>query len=197
MGCISTPKIVKPKSILTPQFLYDEILIEIHADQSVKIDTIEINNLTKLLYKYKIAHSTSYIIKKYDLNLQQINSHQAKFYEKKQRLYPKTSIIRGKKRLNLYMLATIAEYNSKEYKTIVGLKYGPTSILILKNRLDSTVMLHEIGHVLGIASGRGINSNPDRPGHCDNRKCIMFWRPYDNSLFDKDCIAVINSRLKF
>jgi hypothetical protein len=65
--------------------------------------------------------------------------------------------------------------------TIAGIQYGDTSFAIFRDITDDdwegVVLLHELGHMIRVAWSRDEPpSNPDRPHHCNDEDCTMFWR---------------------
>jgi hypothetical protein len=79
---------------------------------------------------------------------------------------------------------------------IAGIQYGATSISVFLNCVNpdhqGSLLLHEFGHILDLVD---INQrkedpvNPDRPSHCNNRRCVMFWQIQGpDAQFDEDCL---------
>lgn len=86
---------------------------------------------------------------------------------------------------------------------IAGLAYSQNCFAIFSDHvpdeLESAVLLHEFGHILNFIrqSERGIPVNPNRPNHCNNEDCVMFWlitKP--NKKFDLQCLNDIDRRYK-
>lgn len=68
----------------------------------------------------------------------------------------------------------------KDMEDVIGLQYGVSSFTYFtRNRNDLLIWLHEFGHMIGLVdSNKRLDPpiNPDRPEHCNDYGCIMFWR---------------------
>ncbi len=72
-------------------------------------------------------------------------------------------------------------------KAIGGVHYAHDAFAVVGPDLrQGSVLLHEMGHVIGLVSDDKADS--DHPLHCRNRNCVMYysaWSGYTD--FDKDC----------
>jgi hypothetical protein len=101
----------------------------------------------------------------------------------------------NKQELNLFVSFVPGPYIQGKVTGLAGLQYGDSSFVLFKNftsDCESIVLLHEFGHLMLIADdSHSPNRKPvnaDRPNHCNNPQCIMFWRASDNIKdFDLDC----------
>jgi len=98
--------------------------------------------------------------------------------------------------LVIYVAYLSSIYMQGEHVGIAGLQYGDTSIAMFPdhfNRVnEGSVLLHEMGHLLGIACERPDPVNPDRPNHCNNADCVMFWTiRHQDGDFDEACLKEI------
>ncbi|HYE53827.1 MAG TPA: hypothetical protein VD996_03255 [Chitinophagaceae bacterium] len=101
------------------------------------------------------------------------------------------SLLPADKNLTLYMLFTDGSHPDKN---ILGMAYRNTSTVIFgksvakhsgnnklltKSELETSVVFHEIGHLLGLgnpqAAALNSKSATSRNGHCDNKSCLMYW----------------------
>lgn len=102
------------------------------------------------------------------------------------------------KDLTLYILTTSGMHHDKH---ILGMAYRNTSAvlfggaikkhsggnnLLTKAELETTVLLHEIGHLLGLGNESSTSYNK-RAGkgkhhHCENNKCLMYWETETRNL---------------
>lgn len=94
----------------------------------------------------------------------------------------------------LYVLYVDGEF--EENSGVIGIKYGPTSVAIFKERIRSgsftgplglsvaeaeqAVLVHEFGHAIGLVNA-GIpmvedHEDEEHPGHSDNSDSVMYWR---------------------
>ncbi len=66
----------------------------------------------------------------------------------------------------------------EEMRFISGLTYTDSSFAIFKNFAkshESTVLLHEFGHLLSVVREYYENHDDDHPHHCVNENCTMYW----------------------
>jgi hypothetical protein len=94
--------------------------------------------------------------------------------------------------LPLYILITNGSHSDK---TILGMAYRNTSAVLFggaiqrfsdgnniltKAELETSVLLHEIGHLLDLgnptASAFSSRTGKGRHNHCVNEMCLMFWK---------------------
>lgn len=54
--------------------------------------------------------------------------------------------------------------------------------------VENTVSRHELGHLMGLVNvGSAMehdHEDPNQPGHCDNRNCLMFWAVETGNIFN-------------
>jgi hypothetical protein len=93
--------------------------------------------------------------------------------------------------LALYLLFTNGRHPDKD---ILGMAYRNTSAVIFgrsiavnsgpgniltKSELETSVLLHEVGHLLGLGNSKGTalssKKGAGKHGHCDNKTCLMYW----------------------
>ncbi len=99
------------------------------------------------------------------------------------------------KTLTAYFLFADADYSDNQGNSkVLGVAYGNTSMVIFEKTikefsgglgkpsatvLESTVSLHEFGHILGLTNnGTPMqSSHQDEPNgkHCNNKDCLMYW----------------------
>ena len=106
--------------------------------------------------------------------------------------------------LGLYILI-VDGYFEKDTETeaSLGFAHRNTSIVLLgkrmaensnrlgkpdKDRLEITVLEHELGHLLGLVN-LGTEMTTDHEdheygGHCDNEDCLMYWAVETNNIFN-------------
>ncbi|GGF35275.1 zinc metalloprotease [Echinicola rosea] len=106
--------------------------------------------------------------------------------------------------LGLYILI-VDGYFEKDTETeaSLGFAHRNTSIVLLgkrmeensnrfgkpdKDRLEITVLEHELGHLLGLVNlGTEMTSDHEdheNTGHCDNEECLMYWAVETNNIFN-------------
>ncbi len=74
-------------------------------------------------------------------------------------------------------------YMNGTVSNIAGVQYAPTSFAVFRRLTDDewegVVLVHEFCHMLEIAKAgnrRVAPINPDRPNHCNDENCTMYWR---------------------
>lgn len=84
---------------------------------------------------------------------------------------------------------------------LAGVTYSKNSFAMFRNGVphdrEATVLLHEFGHILNFIREnlRPPPIRPDRPRHCNNPDCVMFWTVDDHcKLFDRNCILDIRAK---
>jgi hypothetical protein len=100
------------------------------------------------------------------------------------------------RRLTLFICYLPGSYHSGKVNNIAGIQYNPTSFAIFRDKVresfEGVVLLHEFGHIIRIsrtANRKEPPINPDRPNHCNNKKCTMFWRArVDRTHLDAKCL---------
>ncbi|QDH78144.1 hypothetical protein FKX85_03460 [Echinicola soli] len=106
--------------------------------------------------------------------------------------------------LGMYILV-VDGYFEKDTETeaSLGFAHRNTSLVLLgkrvdensnrfgkpdKDRLEATVLEHELGHLLGLVNlgtemTQGHEDN-ENTGHCDNEDCLMYWAVETNNIFN-------------
>lgn len=91
------------------------------------------------------------------------------------------------------------------YNNLAGLAYGETSFAIfsdgISDKEEGYTLLHELAHLMEFvdvkARGEKEHANPERPRHCNNRACIMFWQiSREQKGLDKDCMKQLRAKIR-
>lgn len=112
------------------------------------------------------------------------------------------------RRLIFFICYVPGEYHRKDgdkiAKNIAGVQYNTTSFAILRGKTkesyEGVVLLHEFGHAIRIARASDRDDppvNPDRPNHCNNETCTMFWRASsDRTKLDDECLRELRKLIE-
>ena len=120
--------------------------------------------------------------------------------------------------LTMYLLFTGSSHPDKN---ILGMAYRGTSAVIFgksiaanagpnkaltRAELETSVLLHEVGHLLGLGNPNGAAANSrtgkDKKGHCNNKMCLMYSSTETRNLsvikrrgklphLDKECLKFL------
>lgn len=170
-------------SCKSSNYSYDTIIIEIQGTSSNYPHQFQLNKLSELFDTYKICKKdfVSFVIN------EKINTHQtewfkwqtAQFEADHRTLHDNEPNDRD---LILWMGFFPGRFLELNYDNVIGLNYGPTSTLIIGSETKHTIrivtMFHEVLHAIGLVN-RSVRAekpiNPERPNHCNNTKCTMYW----------------------
>ena len=176
VGCATTPL---GKMGAATGALYDSIYIEIQPTFNGGPEEEILTSLKRQLHNYHICHMSKIRIvvnKPVKTPRLEWTYNDIEKFEIKHRNAKDWNIY--DRRLVLF-ISYIPGHSIEPNKTdIIGVKYDPTSIAYFTRaggKKELSVLLHEIGHVIGLAVGRDDPVNPDRPNHCNNKRCIMYW----------------------
>lgn len=108
------------------------------------------------------------------------------------------------RRLVLFICYLPGEYLNGEVNRIAGIQYGPTSFAIFRDRTkdsyEGVVLLHEFGHIIRLARSSNRKEppvNPDRPNHCNDENCTMYWRADNHrTTLDDKCLDDLKKLVK-
>ena len=81
-----------------------------------------------------------------------------------------------------------------------GLRFGSRrSIALFENTYQRSLLLHEIGHVIGLvdrSKRKGPPANPERASHCNTESCVMYWELERSAVFDGKCTKDILNMIR-
>ena len=199
-GTIPTSKkiIVKPRITL-----YDSIVFEIVSAPGRGPSPSALTFFVGKLKEYDICDR---VIVRYRSHITSVypvwNSNRLRHFEaRNRRILDRTP---GNRRLVFFICYVPGEYRRGTSTNIVGVQYGPTSFAIFcdksKESYEGVVLLHEFGHAIQIARAKNRKDppiKPDRPNHCNNTKCAMFWRASDKrTKLDDECLRELRQLIE-
>ena len=108
------------------------------------------------------------------------------------------------KTLSVFLLVVDGDFKKNDESTFtIGAAYRNTSIVLFGNRieensggfikpsketLETTVALHELGHLMGLVNvGTDMvvpHEDQENENHCDNEDCLMYWAIETKSIFN-------------
>lgn len=186
-----------------PRNLYDNITIEIAPVTSATPSNDALEYLRSKLDEYRIcsARGIKFVIRPEVEVISGIpwNSSKIRSYENTRRTLRDTNT--KDRHLIMFMAYVSGSYLEGKLTNIAGLQYN-NSIAIFKDsqvwKYEGSVLLHEFGHLLEIADANHRKDeepvNPDRPNHCNNRRCVMFWQVQRKDAdFDEQCLEELRA----
>ena len=196
MGCASTPTL--PPG---PHFLFDNITIEIQPTEDFDIVAIELAKFKDRLDFYRICKpfGVNFVVRTPVLahTLLWTRRMIIDFQDNHRTLSEDDS---DDRHLVLFMSLLPGKYVTGEPNNIIGLAIGGEEyIVMLQNRFHNATLLHEIGHIIGLVDRtkrEGPPVNPDRPNHCNNNHCVMFWRVNKGGSLDDNCVKDLQEMIK-
>ena len=197
-SCIGSGPLPPPPDIafVGSRTLLDRITIEIVPIKGFRTERAEIAALTSNLSAYLICPSKGVAV------------HYRDPVENPRRSWTYSDVLdfeqqhrtiwdhdRYDRHLKLFVSCLPGNYFEDKMTSIAGLAYGrQNSIALFQHYFERAMLLHEIGHVIGLVNRFNRISDPvksDRPNHCNNKACVMFWQVRSNAVFDKKCIRDI------
>lgn len=168
---------------------YTAVRVEVQYMEGFEPNKTSLYNLQAFLQQYLDKPKGIY------LEVKQIDPAADKIINREdvlglERIY--RTVYTQRKELGLYILYTNGRYNNEK---IAGLAYRNTSAVLFgqmikdhsgkigqpdRTKLETTVLLHEIGHLLGLIN-KGSDMVTDHQdeahhGHCNNEDCLMYYR---------------------
>jgi len=106
--------------------------------------------------------------------------------------------------VSVFLLVVDGDFKqSEESSFTIGAAYRNTSLVLFGNRiaensggfikpskaaLETTVALHEMGHLMGLVNIGSdmviLHEDEENENHCDNEDCLMYWAIETNSIFN-------------
>lgn len=182
-GCVSQPTAVKKDTRKTWKTLYNTIIIEVQPVKSTAPTRQTFEMFAELLEEYKICRKKDVLIVYKDpvqFDIFIWPSDMVRTFEELHRAIPDTNST--DRNFTVFVSYLNGLYGEPDMLTVAGLQYGWSSIAIFggySGQAGATLLLHEFGHLIGLVNRKhreGEPANPDRKSHCNNRRCIMYWR---------------------
>jgi hypothetical protein len=202
-GCRTTVKTTPPPPQVITSTYFDSIQLEIAYIGSSRPPISVIEHFENEIVRYKIAKRVSHIIHQVSYPEPELwNSGHLAMFESKCRYF--RDITPKNRHLKLFVAYLPGRFLEGDYDNIAGLAYGGTSFAVFSNTISETtqgnVFVHELGHLLqfvNLSARKETPINPERPRHCNNESCVMFWRASkDRTTFDDDCIDQLADKIR-
>lgn len=196
-GCVpqQDPTPLQKENVIDSATLYDEVVLEIvsPAEKGPSAEALAffINRLKlyNICNKVTVSYSTDIVG-----SLPVWNTGLIHQFEARNRKLKDTDP--EDKKLVLFVCYLEGIYIQGDVASIAGLQYGPTSFAIFRDitkaSYEGVVLLHEFGHIIQIARSSNRKEspvNPDRPNHCNDKSCVMYWRSSKDRInLDSKCL---------
>jgi hypothetical protein len=173
----SQPELVpKPE----PLKLYDGITIEVQPTTTSLYDEDAMSEFIEDLEEFNICSKSDIRIVVRPTVIafhRQWTSATVRLFERRFRRLWDTN--KADKHLILHISLLPGQYVLPPKNNVIGIKYGRNqSIALFQGAFGRNLLFHELGHVIGLVdrcNREGDPVNPDRPNHCNTRRCSMFW----------------------
>lgn len=206
--CLSLSCVVPPKNfkILEPNFLYDQITFEIITTKDARQPDVEgLEYLVNRLQQYNICKTENVIfapskVAETTLICNVWNRPAIEFLVKYNRKIH--DLDQNSRTIVICLIYVDGRYiGSRDSHNTAGLNFGNVITIFpehLTTHLEGAVLLHEFGHFLQLCVSRKEEpSNPQRPRHCNNSRCVMYWSvSRSDADFDDNCSDEIYTMLK-
>jgi len=185
-----------------PTTYYKELSIELVNIPLTKIMPTTLEKFKKQLVEYHIAENVTFI-RHTNTNTQYCTtiwdpSLLNLFETKTRRIYstdPRNPTIYIAHLPGIYLLPT--------YYSIAGMVNGNNSIVIFdrgySEELLVNILLHEVCHLVDFVNLQERDEspvNPERPSHCNNPDCVMFWiAPIHAAKLDDACLKQLAAKI--
>jgi len=204
MFSVSCASLETRRSQPTQNTLYDRIVIELYSTTTSRHSPEAIKILKAKMEEYRICRADQiFVVSQTPSAVSNIawNSDLLRALEARERT------LHDRKPKDRFLIIWIAYvpgiYVVPNRLNTVGLKYGNTSIAIFQKGFNSSyeasILVHELGHIIGLVDRSKRSDppvNPNRPNHCNNQNCVMFWRVNPAGKFDGKCQRDIRALTK-
>lgn len=180
---ILAPVIISCAPIKTSTY-YDSIIIDLVYTEISQPDSNSLTLFRSKLEQYNITKNIIITTRKVKLPIELLvipwNMGYLTTFERQNRILYDTNPL--DRRLVLFIAYIPGIFTYTDTDNICGLKYDRTSFAIftyLAGEEHTSVLLHELLHIIGLVDPEVRNeppTNPNRPGHCNNCYCNMFWK---------------------
>jgi len=177
------------------RMLYDNMVLEIHPTTQSIPNPVALNIFKAKMERFGVCRASNIRIITHDPGIVLIpawTSSMLQAWEHRHRT--RFDDDPDDRSLTVFVSYVTGIHTRVGYNNIVGLKYDDTSIAIFFRNYapmkEACVLIHEVGHVIGLVDREcreGDPANPDRPSHCNNENCVMFWQIKGSPDFDSLC----------
>lgn len=176
-------------------FVLDMLVVEIQPVNDLTINPKALERVKSRLDEYKICREKDItFITKPSISAPKAAwwSSELRMLHQNHRTLHDTNI--SDRSLVLFLVNVPGIYLESGKQSVAGLAYDDDNFIVYFGShsvdVQSSVIIHEIGHIIGLVDRsrrEGDPVNPDRPPHCNNEKCVMYWISNRNGRFDELC----------
>lgn len=203
-GCLKSDDISPESTVSARDFLsaetFDKLIVEIHYKYGFRPSNTTISQLQTFL-EARLNKPSGITIIVEAIDTEATNTYTVEEIQEIEKTYRKH--YPENKTLTAYILFAGGEYAENDESQILGAKYSSTSIVIFEGTIqditgasvglppiaivESTVVLHEFAHLLGLVNNGTpmLDAHHDvtHGAHCTNENCLMYFSTETSSIF--------------
>jgi len=189
---ISEHNKINPHALLSDD-KYSKLVVEIQSFEGQEPDANTLENIRTFL-EARLNKPDGISLVSNTINPERASKYSLSEIEKLEQ--KNRTIFSSNSKASIYFLFVDGEFaDNANGNVTLGVAYGASSMVIFENSikqlsggfgqpsttiLESTVSLHEIGHLLGLVNNGSnmslAHEDTDHARHCNNNNCLMFWQ---------------------
>jgi len=185
-----------------PSTYFDSIYVEVAYVGSQRPASSVIDHFRNEILRYRIAKECRVMLHSVEYTIYgPWNTGLLNTFETGSRIYRDQSP--KDRRLRLFVAYLPGTFIEGTYNNIAGIAYGTSAFAIFCDTIsdisEGNVFFHELCHLLEFVDVGARNQTPvkpDRPHHCNNEQCVMFWRASrQRTTLDGDCVLQLADKI--